>query len=103
MEETKVKMDDGCNGIMDNKCDTWGEARNGYTMGRDNSVGRGVDGRVLLKRMLRKYCGTVWTGFIWLSGGASGRTSEHGDEPSGVIKGEEFLDWLSDLTPQEGQ
>jgi len=34
----------------------------------------------------------VWTGFIWMKIG----TSEHCNEPSGFIQGEEFLDQLSE-------
>jgi hypothetical protein len=35
----------------------------------------------------------VWTGFIWLRIGTSGEGScEHDNEPSGSIKGGEFLD-----------
>jgi hypothetical protein len=34
----------------------------------------------------------VWTGCIWLRIGSSGGLCEHGDEPSGSIKGGEFLD-----------
>jgi hypothetical protein len=34
----------------------------------------------------------MWTGFIWLRIGFSGGLCEHGDEPSGFIKGREFLD-----------
>jgi hypothetical protein len=31
-----------------------------------------VGGRIILKWMLEKYGGVVWTGFIWLSIGISG-------------------------------
>jgi hypothetical protein len=34
----------------------------------------------------------VWTGFIWLKIGISAGCREHGNEPSGSIKGGEFLD-----------
>jgi hypothetical protein len=35
----------------------------------------------------------VWIGFIWLKIGTSGESSEHGNEPSGSIKGGgEFLE-----------
>jgi hypothetical protein len=32
-----------------------------------------VDGLIILERMLRKYVGKVWTGFIWLRKGTNGR------------------------------
>jgi uncharacterized membrane protein YjdF len=32
----------------------------------------GVDGRIILEWILRKYDGKVWTGFIWLRIGNSG-------------------------------
>jgi hypothetical protein len=34
----------------------------------------------------------MWTGFIWLRIGTSGGCYEHGDETSGSIKVDEFLD-----------
>jgi len=34
----------------------------------------------------------VWTGFIWFRTGTSGGSCEHGNEPSGAIRGGEFLD-----------
>jgi hypothetical protein len=34
----------------------------------------------------------MWTGFIWLRIGTSGRSCEHDNEPSGSIKGGEFVD-----------
>jgi hypothetical protein len=37
----------------------------------------------------------VWTRFIWLKGPVAG-SPEHGNEPSGSIKGGKFLDQLSD-------
>jgi hypothetical protein len=44
--------------------------------------------KIILEWILGKYCGNVWTGFIWLRIGTNG----HGNEPSGSIKGGEFLD-----------
>jgi hypothetical protein len=31
----------------------------------------GIDGRIILERILRKYCRRVWTGCIWLRIGTS--------------------------------
>jgi hypothetical protein len=39
--------------------------------GRDHSEGVGIDGRIILKWILRKMCGKLWTGFIWLRIGTS--------------------------------
>jgi hypothetical protein len=47
------------------------------------------DVNILLGRTLGKQGGKVWTGFFWLRIGTSG---EHGNEPSGSIKGGELLD-----------
>jgi hypothetical protein len=46
----------------------------------------GMDGRVILECIIRKYCGKVWTGSMGLRIGTSG-CCEHGNEPSGSIKG----------------
>jgi hypothetical protein len=40
-----------------------------------------------------------WTGYVWLRIGPVARSCEHGNEPSGSVKGEEFPecprnDWL---------
>jgi hypothetical protein len=32
----------------------------------------GIGGRTILKRILKKYSGRVWTGFIWLRIGTGG-------------------------------
>jgi len=32
-----------------------------------------IDGRIILECILRKYCGNVWTGFVWLRVGNTGR------------------------------
>jgi hypothetical protein len=34
--------------------------------------------------------------FIWIGTGPSGGSCEHGNEPSGSIKGGEFCDYLND-------
>jgi hypothetical protein len=45
---------------------------------------------------LKKYGGTVGTGFIWLrTGTGGGYLVNMGKEPSGSITGGEFLDWLA--------
>jgi len=38
----------------------------------------------------------VWTGCIWLRIGLVAGPCEHGNEPSGSMKGGEFINWLSD-------
>jgi hypothetical protein len=40
---------------------------------RDQLEDVGVDGRILLQWILEKSVGMVWTGFIWLRIGTSGR------------------------------
>jgi hypothetical protein len=52
-----------------------------------------------MKWTSKKLVVRVWTGFISLGIGASNCLSceyEYGNEPSGSIKGQEFLDQLSD-------
>jgi len=38
----------------------------------------------------------IWTGIIWLRIGTSGEIFVNGNEPSGSVKGVEFLGKLSD-------
>jgi hypothetical protein len=58
-------------------------------MGRDNSEDLGVDGTIILKLILEKDVGKLWTGSE--QGPVSG-SCEHRNEPSGSIKGGKFVD-----------
>ena len=51
---------------------------------------------IILKWIFRKLDGEAWTGLIWLMTGTDGGggACECGNEPSGFIKCEEFLDYL---------
>ena len=49
----------------------------------------GVDGRIILRRIYRKWDVRVWTESSWLRIGTGG-----GNKASGSIKCGEFLDWL---------
>jgi hypothetical protein len=40
--------------------------------GRDHLEDLGIDGRIIVERILWKFGGKVWTGFIWLRLGTSG-------------------------------
>jgi hypothetical protein len=40
--------------------------------GRDHSEDLGVDTKIILERIVRKYGEETWTGFIWLRIGTSG-------------------------------
>jgi hypothetical protein len=51
----------------------------------------GVDGRIILKWIFKKWDG-AWTGLIWLRIGTGDGSCECGNEPSGSIKCGEFLD-----------
>jgi len=52
----------------------------------------GIDGRIILRRIFRKWDGEAWTEFVWFRIGTSGGLCECGNEPSGSIKCGEFLD-----------
>jgi len=47
---------------------------------------------IILKIMLNKNGGNSWTGLVWLRIGGGGESCELGNEKSGSIKCEEFLD-----------
>jgi uncharacterized ferritin-like protein (DUF455 family) len=55
--------------------------------GRDHSEDLDVDERLILELILKEQGGKVWTGSTWLRMGCC----EHGNEPSGSMKGGEFL------------
>jgi hypothetical protein len=40
---------------------------------REQVKGLGIDGRVILIQILKKYDGRTWAGLIWLKTGTSGR------------------------------
>jgi len=45
----------------------------GNLKGRDHLEDLGVDGKIILERSLRKQSGKIWTGYILLRIGTSGR------------------------------
>jgi hypothetical protein len=42
------------------------EIRSNNLKGKDHSEDLGVDGKIILERMLGKWGGKAWIGFIWL-------------------------------------
>jgi hypothetical protein len=64
----------------------WGKLRE-----RDHLENPGVDGRITLRWIFRKWDVGTWTGSIWLRIGQVARTCESGNEPPDFIKCEEFL------------
>jgi len=52
----------------------------------------GADGNIILKWIFRKWDGATCTGLIWLRLGTGGGLSKRGNNTSGFIKCEEFLD-----------
>ena len=73
-----------------------GEAYTGFWRGnlreRDHLGDAGVDGRIILRLIFRKWDVVLWTGSSWLSKGQIAGTCECGNKPSGYIKCGEFLD-----------
>jgi hypothetical protein len=61
--------------------------------GRDHSEDLGIDGKIILKWIFR----IVGEGLDSSGSGLVAGSCEHGNEPSGFIKGREFLDKLSKL------
>ena len=59
---------------------------------RDHLVGPGVDGRIILRRIFRKWDVRIWTGLRWLRIEKVAGTCECCNEPWGSIKCGEFLD-----------
>jgi hypothetical protein len=51
-----------------------------------------MDGRIILELILDKQDGRLWSAFIWRRIRTGGDSCEHSSEPSGSIKGGEFLD-----------
>jgi hypothetical protein len=64
----------------------------GNVKARDHLRVPGVDGRIILRWIFRKWNVGVWTGSSWLRIGEGGSTCECGNEHSGSIKCGEFLD-----------
>jgi hypothetical protein len=60
---------------------------------RDQWGDQCIDGRIILRRIFRKWDIGVGTGLGWLRIGTVG-TYKCGNEPSGSIKCGEFLNWL---------
>jgi hypothetical protein len=59
---------------------------------RDHWGDSGIDGRIILRRIFRKWDLGIWTGLSWLRIVTGGGTCECSNEPSGSIKCGEFLD-----------
>jgi hypothetical protein len=56
----------------------------------------GIVGKIILGSILEKYGAKLWIGFVCLRIGSMAGSCEHGNESSGSIKGEKFLDWVID-------
>jgi hypothetical protein len=73
-----------------------GEVHVGFWWGdlseRERFEGMGVDVRIILKWIFKKWNGEAWIGLFWLRIGTDGGACEYGNEPSGSIKCGELLD-----------
>jgi hypothetical protein len=80
--------------ISEGACSTYGERKGVYRVWsgnlreRDHLEHTGVDGRIILRWIFRKWNVGLGTGSSWLRIG----TDECGDEPLGFTKFGEFLD-----------
>ena len=61
---------------------------------RDHLEHVGLNGRIILKWIFKKWDGELWALLIWLRVGQEAGYCECGNELSGSIKCGEFLDWL---------
>ena len=61
---------------------------------RVQSEDLGLDDRIVLKWIFKKWNGEAQTVLIWLRTGTGGGACECRNEPSGSVKCEEFLDSL---------
>jgi len=61
----------------------------------------GLDGKIILKYVLKKWNGKAWTGFIWIRIGTGGGACQCGNEPSGSIIRGEFLEKLRTVSFSE--
>jgi hypothetical protein len=68
-----------------------GEVCTGNLKERNRLENPGVDGRIILRWIFRKWVMGAWTGSIWLRIGQVVGTCECGNEPPGSIKCGEFL------------
>jgi hypothetical protein len=59
----------------------------------------GEDGMIILKQILKKMGVRMWAGFICLRMSTSGGICEHGNEPSGFMRGRKFIDNLNEYWP----
>jgi hypothetical protein len=80
-------------------CSAYGGGRGVYTgfwwrnlKERIHLIYQGVDSRIILKLIFRKWDKCVWTGSIWLRKGQVAGTCECCNESSGSKKYGEFLD-----------
>jgi hypothetical protein len=60
-------------------------------MGRDYIGDLDINGRIILKQILKKHDVTAWNGFIWLRIGSLVGSCEHSNELLGFIKPRNFL------------
>jgi len=78
---------------MGGACNKYGEGeRWGNLRERDHFEDPGVDERIILRWIFRKWDVGVWTGLSWLRIGTGGVTCESSNVPSGSTKCGKFPD-----------
>jgi hypothetical protein len=75
----------------------WYESQRERDYWEDQDVGQWT----ILRWILERCDGVVWTGLVWLKMGQVESFCEFGNEPSGSIKCWETIEWLHNWWPPE--
>jgi hypothetical protein len=75
----------------------WGEERGtqGFGYVRGHFEDKGVNGRIILDWIFKKWPGSAWSELIWLSIGICGNCCKNGNTPLDSTQCEKFFDYLT--------